>query len=63
MNCKEAIDITDNYLNENTEFYNEQEFKQHINECKDCLSAYEDRCFCINLRKTNKKFCEKRRFF
>lgn len=42
MNCKEAMDITDNYLNENTELYNEQEFKQHINECKDCLSAYED---------------------
>ena len=42
MNCKEAMDITDNYLNENTELYNEQEFKQHINECKGCLSAYED---------------------
>ena len=42
MNCKEAMDIMDNYLDENKDCYNEQELTEHIEQCRECLSAYED---------------------
>lgn len=42
MNCKETMDIIDNYLDENKDCYNEQELTEHIEQCRECLSAYED---------------------
>ncbi len=42
MNCKETMDIIDNYLDENKDCYNERELTEHIEQCSECLSAYED---------------------